>query len=155
MITHQSTHIIITQLHLTPNWDEVHIFIPIVFYRGNYAIIIPLQGTQGGYCNNCFHLPVSLLISVQKVKGQGYRTLITGNDFQTITAFYLHLSSWKIVHKFDMCHGSPLLILGSKDQRSSSQYYLIFVTPDLHKWNIYCLWIQLCISSIDRAVSLQ
>ena len=37
-----------TQLHLTPNWDEVHIFIPIVFYRGNDAIIIPLQGTQEG-----------------------------------------------------------------------------------------------------------
>ena len=159
-----------------------------------------------GYWNHRVHLPVPLLISGQKVKGQGHKTLRTEIDFRTITAFPLHLSSWKLVHKFDMCHGSPLLISGSKDQRSrsqeldnwkwfpdhncfpfthifikntnvvhkfgmshgspllisgsndqrsSSQYYLLFVTPDLHKWNIYCLWIHVCISSLDRAVLLQ
>ena len=126
-----------------------------MFYRGNDAIIYSSKELRWGYWNHRVHLPVPLLISVEKVKGQGHRTLITENDFQTITAFHLHLSSLKIVHKFDMSHRWPLLISVSKDQRSSSQYCFIFVTPDLHKWNIYCLSIHVCISSLDRAVSLQ
>ena len=126
-----------------------------MFYRGNDAIIYPCKELRRGYWNHRVHLPVRLLISGQKVKGKGHRTLITENDFQTITAFNVHLSSWKIAHKFDMCHGWSLLISGSKGQRSSSLYYLLFVTSQLHKWNIYCLLIHVCISSLDRAVLLQ
>ena len=126
-----------------------------MFYRGNDAIIYHCKELRWGYWNHRVHLPVPLLINVEKVKGKGHRTLITEKDFRTITAFHLHLSSWKIVHKCDMSHRWPLLISGSKDQRSSSQYYFIFVTPDLHKGNIYCLWIHVCINSLDRALSLQ
>ena len=126
-----------------------------MFYRGNDSIIYHCKELRRGYWNHRVHLPVPKLISGQEVKGQGHRTLITENDFRTITAFPLHLFSLKIVQKFDTSHGWPLLIFGSKGQRSSSHYYLLFVTSFLHKWNIYCLWIHLCISSIDRAVSLQ
>ena len=84
-----------TKLHLKPKWDDVQIFIPIAFYRGNDAKIYPSKELRWGYWNHRVHLPVRLLISIEKVKGQGHRTLITENDFRTITAFPLHLSSWK------------------------------------------------------------
>ena len=126
-----------------------------MFYRGNDAIIYPCKELRWGNWNHRVHLPVPILISGQEVKGQGHRTLITENDFRTITAFPLHLFSLKIVQKFYTSHWWTLLIFGSEGQRSSSHYYLLFVTSFLHKWIIYSLWIYLCISSLDRAVSLQ
>ena len=42
------TRISRTHLHLKPNWDDVQIFIPIVFYRGNDAIKYTPPKNLGG-----------------------------------------------------------------------------------------------------------
>ena len=60
----------------------------------------------------------------QKVKGQGHKVnaRITENGFLRITASPLHLSSWNFTCSLPMSRVWTLWTLGSKGQRSRSQY---------------------------------
>ena len=58
----------------------------------------------------------------QKVKGQGHNARITENGFKRVTASPLHLSSWNFTCSLPMSQVWALWTLGSKGQRSRSQY---------------------------------
>ena len=64
----------------------------------------------------------------QKVRGEGHNALISENGLCCMIAIPFHLSSWNFTHRLPMSWGCVLLILGSKGQRSKSQWI------DYWKW---------------------